>query len=561
MIASTLTINRLSLPARIESATEIRGLFTTFLATLPFDRANRDTWELLLAEGINNAIIHGARLDPRKTVSVEWWIEEDSLCLAIEDPGQGPPSLLSDNPALPDDPLSVSGRGLFLISSLSDRQRHFRCADGYRIVIAKRHPSLVGTIPPNPEVERIIEELSTSYESLSAFYRLGENLLRHDSLAVFLKQTLDDVLLSHGYDRLGLVLHPTVPEAVRQAVLESRYYWPDSAAHPLLADVFEKQSEWVWSGHPTLPTSLTGQACACAIPVRALDQVWAALVAGRSNGHLTTADLQNLRTFADLTGLALAQMYLREMRDKEQQGLKEMEIAAAIQKSLLTLRPPPFSPRWEILLRQHSAREVGGDFADASIDSEGRLFMAIIDVMGKGVSAALLASIFRAVLKTQLNVASSLPQKADAINRILCAELGELVMFVTCVLARFDPATSLLEVVNSGHCPVLFLSADGLWQEIDPSGPPLGIFPEIQYQMWSRLAQPGEALVLVTDGLYEWKCGGEIFGWPRLRDMAARLRSESPEVWWNDLQSLIAANSGAGPRLDDETLLVWRLLS
>ncbi|MDA0811242.1 MAG: PP2C family protein-serine/threonine phosphatase [Verrucomicrobia bacterium] len=202
---------------------------------------------------------------------------------------------------------------------------------------------------------------------------------------------------------------------------------------------------------------------------------------------------------------------------------------------------------------------MGGDHLEAIYDTSGNLILTVIDVMGKGVSAAMLAAIFRTALHLNLDKAVPLAEIVESINRVLCSQLEKMSMFITCAMARVSADLKTLEVVNSSHCPVLILNRSGKVTEIEPGGPPLGLFSRLRYEHQTIDLNPDDAVLIVTDGLYEWQDCGKWWGWENLKDAAARHAFDDPEEFWNRMQIRIRESEGEGPPADDQTMLFWKL--
>jgi len=176
--------------------------------------------------------------------------------------------------------------------------------------------------------------------------------------------------------------------------------------------------------------------------------------------------------------------------------------------------------------------------------------------MGKGVPAAFLAAMFRTALHISLTFQYSLVGLLMALNRTLCRELEEMTMFATCAIARVSRDLRRLEIVNAGHCPVIGSRDNGGFFSVDPSGPPLGLFPDAAYAA-ERFALAGPARVLmVTDGLFEWTRDGEFWGWDRLVEFLMTRKDLPAEAIWRDLRDEIDAHSL--PTDDDQTFLCWQ---
>jgi serine phosphatase RsbU (regulator of sigma subunit) len=300
------------------------------------------------------------------------------------------------------------------------------------------------------------------------------------------------------------------------------------------------------------------------MPLRAGGETLGTLTLGRRRQpYLVAAELSTVRTYADLFGIALANANNALVRTREQQALRELDIAAAMQADLLPLPNPPAQPGWRAVARRRSARSVAGDYVDIFPAPDGGLLLAMVDVMGKGMPAALFAGVVRTALRIHVDIGRPLERLIHDLNRVLCRQTGELTLFATCALAHILPGRERVRVVNAGHCPVLWLggTSSGPVREFAPSGPPLGLYPETEYKVEEQPLMAGDSLVMVTDGLYEWETGGPAEaggGWPMLVSLARTRRREGGEALWDALQQRIrAAAPGESEPRDDQTMLFW----
>jgi len=263
--------------------------------------------------------------------------------------------------------------------------------------------------------------------------------------------------------------------------------------------------------------------------------------------------LGTLRTLADLCGIACANAHLSNIRDESQKDLRELEIAVEIQKALLPILPAPVSNRWRVSIYQESSLSISGDYAIARTDPDGNLVIAMIDVMGKGVSAALLASIFRTAFDLSLHIPTA-GGILETINQTLCNQLGNLTMFITCAIARVSADGKSLDHASAGHCPTFFYQADGTRSFFEPSGPPIGILEATRYTNDRAALTGGERLIFVTDGCYEWDRHDDNCGWQRFVTHMDQDRSAAPLSLWNRLSAHI--HTSYGPALEDDCTLI-----
>jgi serine phosphatase RsbU (regulator of sigma subunit) len=223
---------------------------------------------------------------------------------------------------------------------------------------------------------------------------------------------------------------------------------------------------------------------------------------------------------------------------------QELSIAASIQQRLMAVTIPELSFA-TIEARNLACRDVGGDFYDVIPTPEG-VAVVVTDVCGKGISAALLASILQGMVYSQLCNRVPLPEVVDSTNRFLCQKsLGE--KYATLVIAHLK-ASGELEFVNCGHVPPLLI-ASGSISRLFESNVPVGLLPDIAYSSGRRQMKPGDRLVLITDGVTEAENpAGEFFGDERLEKAAA---GESP---FRDILSAVRTFCAGRPLGDDCTV-------
>jgi serine phosphatase RsbU (regulator of sigma subunit) len=179
--------------------------------------------------------------------------------------------------------------------------------------------------------------------------------------------------------------------------------------------------------------------------------------------------------------------------------------------------------------------------------------------MGKGTAAALLAGMIRTALRVHIEQSFALDTMIHSLNRLLCNLLEDLTIFATCAIARIDPAISYIEVANGGHCPVLFLRSGKVLSRIESSGPPLGLFSDAGYRVERLSLKQSESMLFVTDGLFEWRDGGKVWGWEAFEQFVRGFGPISDaDHLWQALQALQRRASPPETLSDDQTLLFWR---
>jgi stage II sporulation SpoE-like protein len=262
--------------------------------------------------------------------------------------------------------------------------------------------------------------------------------------------------------------------------------------------------------------------------------------------------------FATLTtGIILAVIFYRDAIQKARSE-QELDLARRIQRAFLISQFPSM-PRLEIHAVNVSSKQVSGDFYDV-VPVGDSLLLAIADVSGKGVAAALMSSMLQASLRTQAGAVDSVAAMLLNMNRLLCggAPTGK---FATFFLGRVDETTLQFHYANAGHNYPLLRRADGTVQELDQGGLLLGIQEDIRLAESSIQLAPGDCVVLYTDGITEAANEqNDLYGEQRLGAFLATLPASltALEVGDRTLAEVRAHLDGVEPG-DDMTLVVLRV--
>lgn len=217
---------------------------------------------------------------------------------------------------------------------------------------------------------------------------------------------------------------------------------------------------------------------------------------------------------AMFVGIGLAVAFHR--RAVDQAGAeRELTLARRIQESFL-LSEFPRRPQFEVHAVNLSSRQVSGDFYDVvPMGSDGAM-LAIADVSGKGVPAALLSSMLQAALRTHATTGRSLSEVMAGINALVCqrAVTGQ---FATFFLAAIHDRDLVLRSVNAGHNPPVLIRADGTQSLLETGGLVVGMMEGMPYEEGAVTLRTGDRVVLYTDGVTEaQRADGEMFGEERL---------------------------------------------
>lgn len=254
---------------------------------------------------------------------------------------------------------------------------------------------------------------------------------------------------------------------------------------------------------------------------------------------------------------------LREAETKHQlkQVEHELQIARSIQQSLLP-KLQPHIPGFAVAGWSQPADDTGGDFYDWKRLPDGRWVIFLADVTGHGIGPAMLAAVCRAYSRASFNDRDNLATALQNINRSFSEDLTPE-RFATFVAAVFEEGCDKLELLSAGHGPIFIYSAsDGSVQSMYAQALPLGIVPEIDSTGPVKvMMQPGDMLLLITDGFFEWENPAqEEFGTRRLGDVLRTFCDRQPEVIIAELYESVIKFSQGTPQKDDLTAVLIKRL-
>ncbi|HTQ80869.1 MAG TPA: PP2C family protein-serine/threonine phosphatase [Thermoanaerobaculia bacterium] len=232
----------------------------------------------------------------------------------------------------------------------------------------------------------------------------------------------------------------------------------------------------------------------------------------------------------------------------------ELEVARELQAEFLPRRVPDL-PGFRFAHSYRTANEVGGDYYDFATLPDGRLALMVGDASGHGMAAALVMAIANASWKTALDLDPAPERVLALLNRALCRTRGKRT-FMTVFYALLDPATGRLEYISAGHPFPLLRRGDGRVEELGEGGLPLGIREPLTYRPGETVLDPGDLLVLYTDGLVEATDPGnvEAFGYERLQRLVAG--GGEPQILHDRILNHFDAHVGGEPLRDDLTLMI-----
>ena len=251
---------------------------------------------------------------------------------------------------------------------------------------------------------------------------------------------------------------------------------------------------------------------------------------------------------------------------KQRQRLEnELEIARQVQEQLFP-RSLPELKTLELRGLCLAARTVSGDYYDYGLTEPGKVILAIGDISGKGISAALLMATIQAILRSQVYASQLMGQLGQLnmaelvtrVNRQLCATTS-MEKYSTLFVGLYDDNSRQLTYTNAGHLPPLVVGP-GRTEELTEGGPVVGVFSHLHYDEATVVLRPGDWLVAYTDGLTEVENSyEEEYGSGRLtKFIQRRVQGASPESLIKDVLAEVEEWSPGIEQSDDRTMLVAR---
>jgi phosphoserine phosphatase RsbU/P len=243
---------------------------------------------------------------------------------------------------------------------------------------------------------------------------------------------------------------------------------------------------------------------------------------------------------------------------------RDLEIARDIQSWLLPATPPAV-PGMTIAFSTRPANTVAGDYYDvfarpSTVPDETRFLLAIADVAGKSIPAALLMATFQASLKTLSAIPCSLAELVTGMNQYACSNSQGGLRFTTAFLAEFNPVARELTYINAGHNTPILRRRAGMIERLTLGGLPLGILAAAKYESGSLVLQEGDWLAIYTDGVVEaMNQRDEEYGEQRLLQVLNAGAASAPGEMLRRLMSDVDAFVGPTPQHDDITCLLVKM--
>lgn len=271
-------------------------------------------------------------------------------------------------------------------------------------------------------------------------------------------------------------------------------------------------------------------------------------------------DLNLLTVMANVAAVRIDNTRLAEIEQARRILARELDQAAEIQQGFLPSVAPSI-PGLDLAGHNAPCRTVGGDYYDFFPYENGRVAMVLGDVSGKGMPASLLMMGLQARVQVLIDEPQSLAAVMTRLNRITSANCPTN-RFITLFFCILDGETGELIFCNAGHNPPLIVRADGTEESLKGAGPVLGILATAEYREFRERLNPGDMLVIYSDGVTEAaNSEGAEFGVEGLGRTVAPLRDQPAASIIAEVRQSLSDYTGAVPQSDDITLIVARRLS
>ncbi len=407
-------------------------------------------------------------------------------------------------------------------------------------------------------------DLKEENRILQVMFQVSEALVAHKPLQELLEDIMDLIAENLPMDQCVIMLRGDGSPALETRAARIQGQWRGGreiqVSRTIVAMAYERHLSVLLSdADPKIADSIVNLdiRSALCVPIGDAEEVIGVLYADRHGRHepFRDADLRLLTLLANTAAVRIQQARQVAALIGAAKLQRDLETAAAIQRDFLP-RSLPSSEGYGMAARAVPCLQVGGDFYDLVALDDKRIGLAVADVSGKGVGAALLMASLRAWLRAELLHGTGLAALAAKLNDFT-HESSDIHSFITFFFAELDKETGALRFINAGHNPALIFSRDGLVRELPATGLCLGMFAGRSYEVGTGEVGPGEILVLYTDGITESRNSGEEeFGVDGLARAVRDERGKDAPAILDAVFRHLAEFTACAEPFDDRTLVV-----
>lgn len=301
------------------------------------------------------------------------------------------------------------------------------------------------------------------------------------------------------------------------------------------------------------------------VPLRIKDRILGTIYVDNrlQAGIFGPDDLELLAAIAASAAIAIENARLYQVAVDKGRMERELQVARDVQASLLP-HDVPNLPGWEFAACWRPAHEVAGDFYDFIPGHAGQLSLVIADVSDKGMPAALFMALSRSIVRASVGHTESLAHGIARANELICADATGG-MFVTLFCARFYPGSGDVTFVNAGHNPPLLhrrkVTSKGPLRCLSRTGMALGVLADTPLQQQTVRLEPGEFLLLYTDGVIDaMNSQSQPFGMARLQRVILEHRDAPATGIVAALEGAIHEFAGSAAQFDDIAIVIAKRL-
>ncbi len=399
-------------------------------------------------------------------------------------------------------------------------------------------------------------------------YQVGKKLSGKLDVDEVMREILDTLKQVVTYDAGGVFLVDPIENSIKS--LYTVGYDPDrdaqmqvkigqglighvaSSGEPVIVHDVGKDSRYV-DANPLTRSEIV-------VPIK-LDGKLIGVLNLESNqvGTYNNRSVALMQAFASQAAISLERARLHETEVSSKRLEEQLNIAREIQRSFLPYHDPSI-PGYDIAGKNISSGQVGGDYYDFIRIVDSHFGVAVGDVSGKGIPAALIMASFRASLIAEIRNNYSIRTICQKVNSLLCESL-EPGNYVTAIYGVLDSRNHIFTFSNCGHNLPVLLRATGEVEFLREGGPVLGVAPDAVFEERALVVNPGDMMVFYTDGVTEvFNAEGVEFGLDRLVEVIRANRSKSAEQIEAAIYDVVKAYASEGHVFDDLTMVVIRRL-
>jgi sigma-B regulation protein RsbU (phosphoserine phosphatase) len=418
----------------------------------------------------------------------------------------------------------------------------------------------------------IIENTAQSYDDrLALVYRLSQTFNSSLDLDEVLNRVMDEVITTTRAERGFVMLREASGDLVFRVARGMDHETIDDPEFQISRGVVERVAQ---EGEPILTSDAQsddrlamrlsvmtlGLRSILCVPLKIKDAVSGVIYVDNrlQSGIFVPGDLDLLTAIASSAAIAIENARLYQVAVEKGRMEQELQLARNVQSSLLPAGVPQI-PGWDFAARWQPARQVSGDFYDFIPGQAGQIDLVLADVSGKGMPAALFMALSRTIVRASMGHSPSAAEDIGRANHLVCADAKDG-MFVTVFCARLGPDTGDVAYVNAGHNPPLLCKqGDGEepLTELRPTGMALGIIEDFDFEQGSAHLDPGDFLLLYTDGVPDaTSLQSERFEMERLRRVVLEHRHVSAAGIVTAIERAIGEFTGATAQFDDIAIMI-----